>query len=253
MQKWAERNARCGTRYDEYILGHFGIKPKDARLQLPEFIGGYKFPIICGENYSMVEASGAPQGTRAGIGNGTGGDKAPSYFVEEYGLIMGIASILPQAEYQQGMPREWIKHDQLDFYHHELCCLSEREVYEAELVCSNSTTDATAAKHNKTNFGFEGMYNEYRFIPNKITGEMRFGTYAQWHQSRIFDAGDDISGDVVTPKTKLGQNFVEARNVQKRPFAELSGTDPFIVEMGYTIKAFRPMTYRAEPGLIDHF
>lgn len=251
MQKWAERNARGGTRYDEMIKAHFGITPRDARLQLPEFIGGFKFPILCGENYSTSETEYAPQGTRAGIGNGVGADRTKQYFVEEYGIILGIASILPQAEYQQGINRQWILHDQLDFYHHELCCLSEREVYQGELVCSNSTDNEIAEKHNKTNFGFTGIYNEYRYMPNIITGEMRIGTYAQWHQSRIMDAGYDTTNE--HPNTVLNQNFVEARNVAKRPFAELDGSDPFIVQGKFSIRAFRPMTYRAEPGLIDHF
>ena len=256
MQKWAERNARGGTRYDEFIRAHFGITPRDARLQLPEFIGGFKFPILCGENYSTTETSNAPQGTRAGIGNGIGADKIRKYFVEEYGLIMGIASILPQAYYQQGMPREWIKHTQLDFYHHELCCLSEREVYQGELVCSNSTNDTTANTVNTTNFGFTGIYNEYRYHPNVITGEARLGEYGNWHQSRILDAGNTEIDGVITPKTNLGADFVKCTsdNVRKSPFASIDNmTDPFIVQGNFSVKAFRPMTYKAEPGLIDHF
>lgn len=255
MQKWAERNARGGTRYDEMIRAHFGITPRDARLQLPEYIGGFKFPILCGQNYSTVETSGAPQGTRAGIGNGLGGDKIRKYFVEEYGLIMGIASILPQAEYQQGMPREWIKHNQLDFFHHELCCLSEREVYQGELVCSNDSTETDdTAKYNKLTFGFQGMYNEYRYHPNIITGEARLGELAMWHQSRIMDPSYTIDADnKIVPATVLGEDFVEAKDVRKSPFANLQNTDPFIITGHFGVKAFRPMTYRAEPGLFDHF
>lgn len=255
MQKWAERNARGGTRYDEMIRAHFGITPRDARLQLPEFIGGFKFPILCGENYSSVETAGAPQGTRAGIGNGIGGNRIRKYFVEEYGIIMGIASILPQATYQQGMPREWIKHTQLDFFHHELCCLSEREVYQGELVCSNdaTTTDDTS-RYNKLTFGFQGMYNEYRYHPNIVTGEARIGELANWHQSRIMSPEYEVDdNNKIVPETVLGEDFVEAKDVRKTCFADLENTDPFIVSGHFGVKAFRPMTYKAEPGLFDHF
>lgn len=260
MQKWAERNARGGTRYDEMIRAHFGITPRDARLQLPEFIGGFKFPILCGENYSTVETESHAQGTRAGIGNGLGGNKIRKYFVEEYGLIMGIASILPQSQYQQGMPREWIKHNQLDFFHHELCCLSEREVYQGELVCSNDNTDNIqngknyTQLYNKTTFGFQGMYNEYRYHPNIVTGEARIGELACWHQSRLMNPSYTIDNDgKIKPATVLGEDFVEAKDVRKSCFADLEGTDPFIIQGHFSVKAFRLMTYKAEPGLFDHF
>lgn len=260
MQKWAERNARGGTRYDEMIRAHFGITPRDARLQLPEFIGGFKFPIFCGENYSTVETEGAPQGTRAGIGNGVGANTTRKYFVEEYGVILGIGSILAQSTYQQGMPREWIKHNQLDFYHHELCCLSEREVYQGELVCSNDATDNIqngknyTELYNKTTFGFQGMYNEYRYHPNIVTGEARIGEIANWHQSRIMSPSYTINNDgKIEPDTVLGEDFVEAKDTRKTCFADLENTDPFIVTANFSIKAFRPMTYKAEPGLFDHF
>lgn len=260
MQKWAERNARGGTRYDEMIRAHFGITPRDARLQLPEFIGGFKFPILCGENYSTVETESHPQGTRAGIGNGIGGNKIRKYFVEEYGLIMGIASILPQSQYQQGMPREWIKHNQLDFFHHELCCLSEREVYQGELVCSNDNADNIingknyTQLYNKNTFGFQGMYNEYRYHPNIVTGEARIGELACWHQSRLMNPNYTIDNDgKIKPATVLGEDFVEAKDVRKTCFGDLEGTDPFIIQGHFKVKAFRLMTYKAEPGLFDHF
>lgn len=258
MQKWAERNARGGSRYDEMLRMHFAVTPRDARLQLPEFIGGFKFPIMCGENYSTVETSGAPQGKRAGIGNGMGGNKIRKYFVEEYGIIMGIASILPQASYQQGMPREWIKHNQLDFFHHELCCLSEREVYQGELVCSNdASTTATTSRYNQLTFGFQGMYNEYRYHPNVVTGEARVGELACWHQSRLMSPAYTVDEDnKIVPETNLGADFVKAKDVRKSCFAapsdELS-IDPFIITGHFGVKAFRPMTYKAEPGLFDHF
>ena len=45
-QKWLERNARAGARYTEFLKAHFGVAPRDARLQRPEYIGGSKSPVI---------------------------------------------------------------------------------------------------------------------------------------------------------------------------------------------------------------
>lgn len=261
MQKWAERNARTGSgRYDEYIFAHFAVKPRDSRLQLPEFIGGFKTPIVIGDSFqtsSTVEGSTTEtvQGNRIGIGNAIGGSYTRSYFVEEFGIILGITSILPQAEYSQGMPRQWIKHDSLDFFRHELCCLSEREVYTGELVCSSDSDNVVAEKMNKFTFGYQGMYDEMRFFNNQTTGEMRT-FYNYWHQSRLLDAGHHTEGtgsdSHEVPNTLLNQSFVECQNAPVRPFVDHIH-DQFMTIHSYDVKAFRPVTYRSNPGLTDHF
>ena len=38
IQKWLEKNARSGNRYNEFLLAHFGQSNGDARLQRPEFL-----------------------------------------------------------------------------------------------------------------------------------------------------------------------------------------------------------------------
>ena len=49
IQKWMERNARAGVRYTEFLGAHFGVKPRDDRLQRPEYLGGSKNPVIISE------------------------------------------------------------------------------------------------------------------------------------------------------------------------------------------------------------
>ena len=46
IQKWMERNARAGARYTESLRAHFGVSPRDDRLQRPEYIGGSKTPLL---------------------------------------------------------------------------------------------------------------------------------------------------------------------------------------------------------------
>ena len=46
IQKWMERNARAGVRYTEFLRAHFGVSPRDERLQRPEYIGGSKAPVL---------------------------------------------------------------------------------------------------------------------------------------------------------------------------------------------------------------
>ena len=42
VQRFLERQARGGARYIETILSQFGVKSSDARLQRPEYLGGFQ-------------------------------------------------------------------------------------------------------------------------------------------------------------------------------------------------------------------
>ena len=93
-----ERNARAGSRYTEFLKAHFGVSPRDERLQRPEYIGGSKAPIIFSEvlQTSATASQPTPQGNLAGHGIGISSKFCGKYHVKEYGLIMGIMSVMPK-------------------------------------------------------------------------------------------------------------------------------------------------------------
>ena len=45
IQKLLEKDARGGTRYREVLREHFGVISLDSRMQIPEYLGGYRLPI----------------------------------------------------------------------------------------------------------------------------------------------------------------------------------------------------------------
>lgn len=272
LQKWAERSNRSGSnRYDEFILSHFGVKPQDARLQLPEFLGGIKTPIAVADEFAQADSQitvggntlTRVQGQRTGVAGALLADRIRPYHCQEFGCIIGIASILPQAEYMQGVDKQWIKHDSLDFFRHEFCCLSDDKVKNGQLCVSNgkyyttdahTTTDDLSSNERKAFneglFGYQGIYDEMRFFMNKITGQMRT-LFSHWHQARNFDATAD---EEKNSQVKLNANFVEARDVALRPFVVQDGTnDVFLVKHTFKVTAYRPCTARAIPGYADHF
>lgn len=252
MLKEAERTQRSGYRFDEYCKSHWATFPGDARLQLPEFIGGMKVPLIVGDSIqTSATTSASSQGNRVGIGNAVGGSSTHWYHCTEPGIIIGLVSILPRSEYMQGIPKMWQLHDRYDFPRHEFCCLSEQPVKTGELVLSASDTDSVAKVHNETMFGYQGIYNEYRTALDETVGQMRT-LYQFWHQTRIFDPSDNA--DDGKPSTRLNSDFIEAKNVSLRTFLNTDKRyDPFNVEEVFTTDTIMPITKRAVPGLIDHF
>ena len=233
IQKWMERNARAGARYTESLQAHFGVSPRDERLQRPEYIGGSKSPVIVSEvlQTSSSDAT-SPQGNMAGHGVSASSTFCGKYRATEHGLIMGILSIMPRTMYQQGMDRQWLRRSRYDFYFPEFANLSEQAILNCELYAT--TVEAT----NKAIFGYQGRYDEMRTKRNMVCGQMR-STFDYWHLGRIFSS-----------QPALNESFIQCVP-DKRIFAAPSEPG-FIVQFANLIKAWRPIPIQSDPGLIDH-
>ena len=105
IQRWLERSARSGARYTEVLQSFFGVRPRDSRLQRPEFLGGGKMPLSISEVLQTSETSNTPLGEFAGHGITYGSTVKFRKFFEEHGIIMGIMSVMPRTAYCQGLPK----------------------------------------------------------------------------------------------------------------------------------------------------
>ena len=168
IQRWLERNARAGARYTEFLKSHFGISPRDDRLDRPEYIGGSKSPVIISEvlQTSSTDAT-TPQGNLAGHGVTVDKRYVGKYRVTEFGVIMGILSVMPRAVYSQGINRQWLKTTKYDYYFPEFANLSEQAITRAEIYASGVPAE------NATVFGYQGRYDEMRVKQNLYASGMR--------------------------------------------------------------------------------
>ncbi len=248
VQKWLERNARGGVRYTEYLRSHFGIAPNDSRLQRPQFIGSTRSPWLVNEvlQTSETNSSVTPQGNQAGQAINLSRSNLGKFRSYEYGYIMVLCSVVPKALYQQGIPRWLSRKTNLDFYTPEFAHLSEQAVKNKEIYYTSDTSDV-----NEETFGFQPIWNEYRFIPSRVSGHMRTGasvySYDYWHFGRYFNSKPSLNADFL----KIGSSD-SSRKELMRVFA-VQDENPFIINVGFNIKVLRPMPYLSEPGLIDHF
>ena len=167
IQKWMERNARSGVRYTEFLRSHFGVSPRDERLQRPEYVGGSKSPIIISEVLQTSETGTKPQGNMAGHGISASSTFCGKYRATEYGIMIGMMSVMPRTMYQQGVNKQWLRRTKYDFYFPEFANLSEQAVRNSELyVTGNESTDSQI-------FGYQGRYDEMRTKQNMVCGQMK--------------------------------------------------------------------------------
>ena len=235
IQKWMERNARAGVRYTEFLRAHFGVSPRDERLQRPEYIGGSKAPCIISEvlQTSSTDAT-TPQGNLAGHGITVSDAYCGKYHAQEFGLIIGIMSIMPRSAYSQGIDKQWLRKTKYDFYFPEFANLSEQAILNAE-ICATGTSS-----HNQDIFGYQGRYDEMRTKNSQIVSGMRT-TFDYWHLGRQFNTGSPpvLNGDFI-------------KCVPRKDIFAVPSEPGLIINFANIIKSFRPLPYMAVPGLIDH-
>lgn len=238
LQQWLERNARGGTRYIENILAHFGVRSSDKRLQRPEYICGTKQPIVISEVLNMTgsfngpDPTSPPQGNMAGHGISIAGDTMSNYFVEEHGYIMGIMSIMPKPAYQQGINRQWMKLEPLDYYWPSFANIGEQEVYNQELFAYGPDPLGT--------FGYVPRYAEYKYQANRVAGDFR-DSLDYWHLGRKF-----------ATQPNLSQEFIECdyADFNTRIFAVgTDDVDQFYCQVLNKVIARRPMPVYGTPIL----
>ena len=239
IQKWLEKNARSGNRYNEFLLAHFGQSNGDARLQRPEFLGKITIPIFTSEVLQTSETTTSPLGTRAGNQNGVGQNMFNRVHCSEFGVLITLMCIRPKAEYSQGINRQWLKTSRYDWYFPELAHLSERTVYTSELFLTVDSSENYNA--DLTPFGFQEVQSEYRSLMDNYVGLLRT-ELDNWHIPRFF-----IS------KPVMGKEFLECKP-SHNPYADTNqNADCFVIETVLNYKAFRPIPKHGTPGLIDHF
>lgn len=227
IQKWLELANRGGVRYTEFLRSFFGVSPKDDRLQRPEYIGGTKSPIIISEVLQTSETQQTPQGTMTGHGVGASRTYVGSYTATEYGIVMGLLSVMPTTKYTQGINKQWLRRSKYDFLFPQFTGLSEQAIEQAEIFATNVQAE------NKKVFGFGEIYDELRSMSSKIVGKMRT-VFNYWHLARIFDSAPALNSDFIQCKPS------------KRIFA-VQNEDGFIFDVANIIRAVRPIPKYGTP------
>lgn len=207
LQKWLEKNARGGTRSNEVIQTHFGVKSSDARLQRPEYIVGVKQGVQVSEVLNTSATVDEPQGNMAGHGVAMVDDENyGTYFAEEWGFVIGILSVMPKTSYQQGLDKHWLKTtDATQYYWPDFAHLGEQPVLNKEVYAFQG------ANGNNT-FGYLPAYQDYRYISSKVTGDFR-NTLAYWHCGRQFSSPPALNEDFISADVRKDIFAVNDPNV----------------------------------------
>nr|QJB20127.1 MAG: major capsid protein [Microvirus sp.] len=190
LQRFEEARARYGSRYVEY-LRYLGVKSSDARLQIPEYLGGGKQTLQFSEvlQTAPVAANGVVGDLK---GHGIGAMRSNRFrrFFEEHGYVFSFVSVKPKTMYVQGVHRTWNRRIKEDFFQKELQHIGQQEVLNKELYAAHTTPDGT--------FGYQDRYDEYRRSESGVAGEFRTSTLNYWHLARTFSSDPALNSTFVS-------------------------------------------------------
>lgn len=237
MQNFAQINQRFGTRYSEWIYGQFNQVSPDSRLQRPEYIGGMAANVVFSEVLQTSEGNNTSNalGDLGGHGISVGRDFISSYHTPEYGIIMGLMSVMPKSSYGQGINRQWIKNSRYDFYVPAFAYIGEQGIYEAEIY-GVTKDDETPVSPSKI-FGYQAAWDEYRQHTDSYHGLMHAGL-SSWHMGRVFSVAPNLGLDFInTNEDDWTRNFC----FQDEP--------QMLCNLGLNITATRPMPYMSIPHI----
>ncbi len=237
LQKLYERDARGGTRYTEIVRSHFGVTSPDARLQRPEYLGGGSSPIVMHPIAQTSETGDSPQANLAAYATSSSSGRGFVKSFTEHCVIIGLACVRADLNYQQGIPKQFLRTSRFDYYWPSFAHLGEQTVIEKEIYMDGTSDDNLI-------FGYQERYAEYRYKPSTITGKMRSGASGSldtWHLAQDFDSHPLLNDD-----------FIQEAPPIDRVVAVPSEPE-FLFDAYFQYKCVRPMPTYSVPGLIDHF
>lgn len=242
IQKLYERDARGGTRYIEVLKSHFGVTSPDARLQRPEYLGGNRVPINVNQ---VIQQSGTgagadtPQGTVVGMSQTTDSNHDFIKSFTEHGYIIGVMVARYDHTYQQGIERHWSRKTRFDYYWPVFANIGEQAVLNKEIFAQGTTKDNEV-------FGYQEAWSDYRYKPNRVTGEMR-SAYEQsldvWHLADDYASLPSLSDSWIREDKTTVDRVLAVKSIV---------SDQLFADIYIQNRATRPMPMYSVPGLIDH-
>lgn len=240
LQKYLERDAFYGSRYREYLYASYGVISQDARVQVPEFLGGTHNRLQISQIMSTAATDSVAQGQFSGqISSLSEKNLRFSKSIPEHGYIITVAAIRYKHLYSQAVQKLWFRFRREDFYDKLFSNLGQKAIGLEELVGINFEGDTRRL------LGYQENFAEYRTIFDSVTGQMRpmegkTGQY--WSLADRFAKMPSLS-DVVHEQTDSFDRVLAATT---------ASVDPFIVDFNFRCSVARVVSPYSMPGFADH-
>ena len=236
--------------YGSQIRAHYGFDvPYDNCKS--RFIGGISEPISISEVITTATTADAPTGDIYGKGLSANSGQRIVFDTKEHGVIMGIFSVVPEADYNaNGVDKFNMKINREDYFQPEFADLglSPLSLYEYAYCAPWDRTDV-----NRT-LGYIPRYAEYKTRVDYVHGE--FESYTEKPSGENGKLSAWVAPRQTQLSGKLGASnaFFKIKpniwnNITSLTFTGKEEEDIFIVDFRANVQAVRPMSVSGLPSL----
>lgn len=244
IQKWRENALRAGNQIEDNFQAHYGVKPASHLDVHPKHIASFDAPLNIGDiNAQAQTGSGANQSLGDVAGKGImsfGGNDEFTFETNDFGVIVGIYSILPEAEYNGN------NYDRMN-------CLLEREDYffpEYENLGLELVDSTVISANSQYNFGlgYAPRYFGYKQKHDRCVGNFEQfqgfnGLFRQWCSPK-FDVDDAVSLGQLPLSTLYVDPYIFTVNFNFAPTSQ----PQFLVDLYVDCEAIRQMSISGMPS-----
>ena len=196
LTKYINANSILGQSVNKFISGHVGgIAGEDLSST---FAGSKVIDVKLGDVIQTATTTEAHAGEFAGVGYGAGDFKI-SYKTKEAGYFIVLDSIIPQANYVQGVDYDSMITKQLEFPTPEFDAIGYDSIKRGEIYHTNTSFHTTLAGNdlygNKV-FGYIPRYTGHKIKKSVLTGDFVLPGTRELYAGFTLD--NIISSDVET-------------------------------------------------------
>lgn len=243
--------------YGSQIKAHYGFNAVHDDWK-SKFIGGCSSPIQISEVITTATTENNAGSTIGSVGDikGKGVSLNQGKFTfdtREHGIIIGLLSIVPEADYQSSMiDRFNFKLNREDYFQPEFQDLGKQPVTSLELSfrLRQFTSSQTTTLPNNI-IGFNNRYMEYKTCVNKVHGVFNTnGSLSAWASPRnnpLFEDNTYSTLQLNNVSLKVDPRILNP--IMLVSYDGTENTDPFICDSHVSVKAIRPMSVSGEPML----
>lgn len=254
VQRMLERDARGGSRYRELLRSHFGVTAPDASLQIPQYLGGNRVPIVVHQIANTGETENAKLGNVGAMSVTTDTHEDFVFSAQEAGYIMCVACVRYNHTYAQGLHRMWSKKSRFDFFWPEFSQAPSQAVYTREIdarygniTWTDTSVDPPVTYEANQVFGYQEAWYDYRYLADRCCAEMRPGasnTLSSWHLADYYAEQPHLSPEWIKE---------DPANVDRVLAVTSEVANQFWADFYFDVTATRPMPLYSIPGLADHY
>ena len=239
--------------YGEQIKNRFGFGGVHDDWKAT-YLGGSSSPISIGEVITTANTESA-DGLLGQTGDIYGkassvNDAKITFDTKEHGIIMGIFSVTPDADYNSfGIDPHNFKLNFEQFYQPEFDRLGHQPLNTYFLTCMSPTSATDSKSWLQRVVGFQNRYLEYKTGFDKVHGQFcTGGSLSAWTAPRNTGLLFDVTGKAFNYNSlKVSPKILNS--ICSVSFNGSDNTDPILVDSHISIKAIRPMSVSDEPLL----